>query len=34
MLGHVPIPMQTLADIEQARDSLSRAMQALIEARV
>jgi len=30
MLGHIPIPMQTLADIEQARDSLSRAMQHLI----
>ena len=30
MLGHVPIPMQTLADVEHARDTLRRAMQALI----
>ncbi|MEN6472919.1 MAG: lysophospholipid acyltransferase family protein [Syntrophaceae bacterium] len=34
MLGHIPIPMQTLSDVEQARDSLRRAMQNLIGAGV
>jgi len=32
MLGHVPIPMQTLADVEQTREGLRKAMQALIGA--
>lgn len=32
MLGHIPIPMQTLADVERAHESLSRAMQSLIGA--
>jgi len=30
MLGHIPIPMQTLADVEQARETLRRAMENLI----